>query len=264
MTRKAILNTTSRKKRNGMLSFTSTATSGGGLNLAPYLGAAYVNASTNGMFLWNATAQSLDAQSVIPNQASRTATTCYMRGLSEHLRVSTNSGIPWFHRRICFTTKSPFQNTDTSGTLVRPTYLESSAGVQRLWFNATNNANSSDVNEIYGRVFRGQNGLDWNDALIAPTDPTRISVKFDRTWVYKSGNQVGTHKERKVYHAMNKNIVYDDDESGDAELQSYNSTQAKPGMGNYFVMDIIQALQGGTSSDILRIDSNATLYWHER
>lgn len=247
-----------------MLSFTTTPTSGGGVNQAPYLGAAFINASTNGTFLWNATAQSLDAQSVIPNQASRTATTCFMRGLSEHLRVSTNSGIPWFHRRICFTSKQTFTYSDASGTLPRSTYIETSAGVQRLWFNATNNNNTGDVNAMYGLIFRGQNGSDWTDPLIAPTDPTRITVKFDKTWVYKSGNQVGTHKERKVYHPMNKNLVYDDDESGDAELQSYVSTSAKPGMGNFFVMDIIQALQGGTSSDILRIDSNATLYWHER
>lgn len=265
MTRKVILNTSSRKKRNGMLSWTSTLPSGTGLNQPTYQGPAYIAAVTEGLFLWNATAQSLDATSVIPNQASRTATTCYMKGLSEHLRISTSSGLPWFHRRICFLSKNTFEPVPNAGaTTPRLTYTDTTAGIERLWFNAANNNDTADRERIYGFLFRGVRGQDWTDPIIAPVDPTRVTVRYDKTATYKSGNQVGTFRARKLYHSMNKNLVYDDDESGESELQSYYSTQAKPGMGNYFVVDIFAALPGGTTADVLRIDANSTLYWHER
>lgn len=263
--RRSILDVTSRKKRNGMLSISTTPVNGGG-NITPVAGAAYIAAGGGpNTFLWNATAQSLDATSVVPNQASRTATTCYMKGLSEHLRVSTSSGLPWFHRRICFTSKLKYEPaTNPGATVPRQTYFDGLSGIERLWFNISRNNDSADELTLYGFLFRGVINQDWTDPIIAPVDPTRVTKMFDRTYVYKSGNQVGTHKEHKLYHSMEKSLVYDDDEAGEQELQSYYSTTAKPGMGNYFVVDIFSALAGGTSSDILKIDSNATLYWHEK
>lgn len=265
MSKRSILNTTSRKKRNGMLSLTTTPASGGG-NIPITGGPAIVQASAGTqVFLWNSTAQSLDASSVIPNQASRTATSCYMRGLSEHLRISTSTGLPWFHRRVCFTTKLTLNSAINAGaTIPRVTFFDSANGIERLWFNMSRNNDTADQETLYGYLFRGQNGADWTDPIVAPTDPTRVTVRFDKTWTYRSGNTVGTVKETKLWHGMNKTLVYDDDESGEAESQSYYSTSAKPGMGNYFVVDIFSPLPGGSTSDLLRVDANSTLYWHER
>lgn len=248
-----------------MLSFSTTPVNGGA-NVSPVLNGAYVVAGGGpNAFLWNATAQSLDGTSVVPNQASRTATNCYMKGLSEHLRVSTSSGLPWFHRRICFTSKKTYEPaTNPGATVPRVTFLDTTSGIERLWFNISRNNDSADELTLYAFLFRGVINQDWTDPIIAPVDPTRVTKMFDRTWVYKSGNQVGTHREHKLYHSMEKTLMYDDDEAGEQELQSYYSTTAKPGMGNYFVVDIFSALAGGTSSDIIKIDSNATLYWHER
>lgn len=250
-----------------MLSYTSTPSNGFAANVPPYQGPAYVAASVNQptLFLWNAVAQDMDSNSVVPNQASRTATTCYMRGLSEHLRISTSTGLPWFHRRLCFTTKFPFNPAPNAGASTpRTTYVDTSNGIERLWFNVSNNNDSVDIAGVYSIIFRGAVGSDWNDPILAPTDPTRITVCFDKTWTYKSGNTVGTVREHKLWHKMNKNLVYDDDEIGSGELPSYVSTPAKPGMGNYFVVDIVSPLPGGGASDVIRIDSNSTLYWHEK
>lgn len=267
MSKRRILNTTSRKKRNGMLSWTSTPVNGTSTNVSPYAGPAYVSAAVSqpSLFLWNAIAQDMDSNSVVPNQSSRTATTCYMRGLSEHVRISTSTGLPWFHRRICFTTKFPFAPAPNAGASTsRSTFVDTSNGIERLWFNVSNNNDSVDIATVYSIIFRGASGADWNDPILAPTDPTRISVRFDKTWTYKSGNTVGTVRELKLWHGMNKNLVYDDDEIGSGEQPSYTSTPANPGMGNYFVVDIFSPLPGGSTGDIIRIDSNATLYWHER
>jgi len=59
-------------------------------------------------------------------------------------------------------------------------------------------------------------------------------------------------------------LVYDDDESGDAEITKYQSTESKLGMGDYYIVDIILPGTGGTSSDLLQLRSTSTLYWHER
>uniref|UniRef100_A0A8A4XCU4 Capsid protein n=1 Tax=Aegithalos caudatus Genomoviridae sp. TaxID=2814943 RepID=A0A8A4XCU4_9VIRU len=265
MTKKRILNTTSRKKRNGMLSWSNTTQSGASRTLAQ--GPAYIN-NSGGFFVYSPTCQSLDGQSVIPNQATRTATTCYMRGLSEHLRIQTSSGVPWFHRRICFTLKgpSPFNqalSTDTPTQAYAP-YLDTSNGIERPWLNTQINAMSNTQSNMWSLLYKGVAGKDWDDLIIAPLDTSRLSVKFDKTWTMQSGNTNGVVRERKLWHPMNKNIVYDDDESGDVEVGSYFSVDSKAGMGDYYVVDVFQPGTGATSSDLLQVSASSTLYWHEK
>lgn len=218
--------------------------------------------------MYSPTAQTLDAQSTIANQATRTATTCYVRGLSEHLRIQTSSGVPWFHRRVCFTLKgpNPFQVASLIDTPTQPysPYLDTSNGIERPWLNTQVNAMSTTQTNMWGLLYKGVAGKDWDDLIVAPLDTSRISVKFDKTWTMQSGNSNGVVRERKLWHSMNKNIVYDDDESGDIETGSYFSVDSKAGMGDYYVVDIIQPGTGATSSDLLQISTSSTMYWHEK
>jgi len=272
MSKKRILNATSRKKRNVMLSWSNTSATGASQVTAP--SPALVAGNSTARFLWLATAQDLISQGgvggTVGQEAQRTATTCYMRGLSENIRVQTSSGLPWFHRRICFTAKGeiPFRNkagADTSPTPnpVTP-YVDTSTGMQRLWLNMTINNMQNTINERESVIFKGSNGVDWNDILTAPLDTTRITVKFDHTWTLRSGNANGTVYERKLWHPMNHNLVYGDDQSGIGEDTDYMSTTAKPGMGDYYVYDIVTPGQGGTAADLALLQSTSTLYWHEK
>lgn len=230
-------------------------------------GPAYIS-NTGAFFVYCPTAQTLDAQSTVANQASRTASTCYMRGLSENIRIQTSSGLPWFHRRICFTQKglSPFNSiasTDTPTQAFVP-YLDSTNGIERPWLNIQINNMNNTKNAMWALLFKGNVGQDWDDLIIAPLDTTRVTVKFDKTWTMQSGNNNGIVRERKLWHPMNHNLVYDDDESGDIEAASYYSTDSKAGMGDYYIVDIIQPGTGATSSDFFQIGANSTLYWHEK
>lgn len=190
-----------------------------------------------------------------------------MKGLSEHLRIQTNTGIPWFHRRICFTLKglnvfnSPIS---TDSPTVGFVYADTSNGMERLWVNENVNAMNGTIAAQVGVLFKGVIAKDWNDYILAPVDTGRVSVKFDKTWTMQSGNASGIVRERKLWHAMNKNLVYDDDENGDMETPSYFSSDSRAGMGDYYVVDFIQAGTGGTSSDLLQLSSVSTLYWHEK
>lgn len=223
-----------------------------------------------GLFLWCATARDLTIQSgpigAVAQQATRTATTCYMRGLSEHLRFQTNSPAPWFWRRICFTSRLSFQGPITGDTPTNPysPFLENTNGFTRLWLNQNINAMGNTTAALNALVFRGTRNRDWRDLMSAQVDTSRIDLKYDKTRVFRSGNQSGIVKEHKIWHPMNKNIVYDDDEVADVMDTSYFSVQDKRGMGNYFVLDIIQPGESSSASDLLLIDTTSTLYWHEK
>lgn len=272
MTKRAILNTTSRKKRNGMLTYSNTATTGSGQGISR--GSMYVAGSIGAWVVWNATAQSLNVQGsttpgVIADVATRTSTSCYMRGLSEHIRIQTSSGIPWFHRRIVFCYKAKASPFNTSGggdtpTLLYQPYLDGTNGIERLMLNQYVNAMPNTIAAQQEILFKGAQNVDWDDPITAPVDNTRVDLMYDRTFVYRSGNTAGTLREAKVWHSMNKTLVYDDDETGAVEVPQYQAVADKRGMGNCYVLDVIQAGAGASASDLLSMNSSSTLYWHER
>lgn len=266
MSKRSILNTSSRKKRNGMMTVTNTSNTGASQPIAA--GSAYVNGASGGYFLWSPTAMDLNSTASTRNPAMRTSSTCYMKGLSEHIRIQTNTGVPWFHRRICFTSRgtSPFNAAVTPDAPINPTlpYADTSNGIQRLFLNANVNNQPSTLDGQVGILFKGQRSVDWSDYLIAPVDTTRVTLKFDKVWTMQSGNTNGIVRERKLWHPMNKNLVYDEDENGEVESSTFFSTDAKAGMGDYYVLDLFGGGAGAAATDILLVTANSTMYWHEK
>lgn len=252
-----------------MLTFSNTnATDGSSRAVGPI--ALYANGVSGARVLWCATAQDLTYGTdlaKVGQDSTRTSQTCFMRGLSEHIRIQTNTSISWLHRRICFTFKGPSLITPAPGdTPVQPiqAYLDTSNGMQRLAFNANINSQTNTINNIEGVIYKGANGVDWNDPLVAALDTRRITVKFDKTWTIRSGNERGIMTERKLWHPMNHNIVYDDDETGGSEQTSYVSVDSRAGMGDYYIYDVIAAGSAATASDLISMNFNSSLYWHER
>lgn len=270
VSRKSLLNVTSRKKRNGMLSWSNTNSSGVSQTLQQ--GSAFVLGSRTGVFLFQVSAMDMSSTSggadTITNQAERTSQTCFMRGYSEHLRIQTNSATPWFHRRICFATRggSPFTQVNSGDTQVQASgnSVDTTNGMERLWLDGYVNNQGLTIAAQWGVLFKGVSGKDWVDPILAPVDTTRVDLKYDKTFCYRSGNQSGMIKETKFWHPMNKNLVYDDDESGEVEASSYFSVDDKRGMGDYYIMDIVNSGLTGSGSDIINLNSNSTLYWHEK
>nr|QVW56549.1 MAG: capsid protein [Gemykolovirus] len=268
MTKRRILNATSQKKRNTMLSWSNT--NGIGATQTVQQGNLFVSGSTGYAWVpWHATGQTLTALSTEPNDASRTSTICYMKGLAENLKFQTSSGLPWFHRRICFTIKGPnpfagINVLDTTANQTTNFYADTSNGIERLFFNLQVNNSTTTVSNQQELLFKGTRGKDWVDPIIAPVDTTRVSVRYDKTFTISSGNSNGVVREKKLWHAMNKNLAYDDEESGAGKYSTYYSVDSKVGMGDFYVLDIIQPGTGGTTSDLLLMSANSTLYWHEK
>lgn len=270
MSQKRILNLTSRKKKDTMLNYTnitSSAQQGSGtyaVQPAIIVGGQNQNTTTAFPIVWCATGRDLttdssNTQGVVADAATRTATTCYMRGLSEKIEIQVTDGLPWQWRRICFTYKG-FNNAapNSSGfSLVN----ETTNGYVRL-LNMLPSA--TYINTVEGLMFRGSKSVDWTDPMTAPLDPTRITVKYDKTITIASGNEQGCIRKFNRWHGMNKNLVYADDENAGTLNEQFYSTQSKAGMGDYIVVDYFQARKGATSSQQLSFGTTATLYWHEK
>lgn len=213
---------------------------------------------------WCATARSADSGTGTGGlnkymESSRSATTCFMRGLKEVINVQTNSDVPWQWRRIVFAVKGLVAGINISGQ-------------NFYWSNLTSNGYRRTVNEIGGTglsqlasvLFKGQQGVDWDDPMIGPIDTRRVTLMYDKTRRLASGNSRGVLKQYRIWHPMNKNIVYDDEENGGYEISNNLSVTSKPGMGDVVVVDFFKPLGGSTVNDRLSFRPNATLYWHEK
>lgn len=274
MTRKKMLNVTSMKKRDTMLGTTNTNTSGVGQTTGQ-VQPAVITAAGTGLIMFCPTyrlaqLKSGPAGSMI-NQATRTSTTCFMRGFSESVRITTSSSIPWFHRRIVFTSKdvvfrvyaasdTPILSDNTGGTSLQETVR----GYTRAVINQPVNNTPATRAARFEVLFKGAEGIDWNSSMTAPVDTRRVKVHHDKLTTIKSNNERGTVVKRKYWHGMNKNLVYNDDELADVTQTSGWSVSDSRGMGDMYIVDLFFSGIGGTASDVLAFETTASLYWHEK
>lgn len=202
---------------------------------------------------WIATARPRYSGVVLPNL--RNAETCYMRGLKERLRIQTNSAHCWKWRRLCFTLK---------GTFLLDTNIFISNWPEVGNVRVMNIHDAVWRSKLDAALFAGTFGKDYRTFMDATPDRTLIDVKYDKTRTISSGNSSGVWRTYNLWHEMNSNIMYGDDENGDGMTSSSISTTSKPGMGDYYVLDMFMPNVGGSNSDRMSIDTTSTLYWHEK
>jgi len=274
MSKRSILNTTSRKKRNDMLTYSNTAADG---TIGTSTLKQPVNVRGNSTFfsIWTPTSMNMQRDgglNTINDVAARTSRTCYMRGLSEKLRIQTSSSVPWFHRRICFTStdhswvNAPYRTNADGSTNNLSSFIDvPGEGMQRQFFNYSDNSTYDTLFSYYQDIlFKGQKTTDWNDFMTAKIDTNRVNLKYDRLRTINSGNSSGVARQMSFWHPMNKNLYYSEDEVGETSSAAFASAEGNRGMGNYVVIDIIQAGAAATATDLYRISAEATLYWHEK
>lgn len=265
MTNKRVLNVTSKKKRDHMQQITNmdpTTTQPGGLSSRE----AILSGNNNFMIPWIATSRpafsNAGAAGFPIEEAVRTSKTCYMRGLRENISIRTAQGEPWKWRRICFRLKGDvIYGVATSTALVD--YLQSgtnAAGVMRPATNWYQDPGLAD--QIERIIFAGTRNQDWVDPMLATLDSNRISIEYDKTTYLQSGNESGFIRTYKRWHGMNKNLYYDDDQSGSGEALRPYSTEGIKGMGDYYVIDYFRS--NGSVDASIGLRYNSTLYWHEK
>lgn len=267
LSRKRIMEMTSRKKRDNMRMvnvpvYGGVGQSGSGINLSS---APTTDPTSNrvNFLLWGSTQR----RPTIPNpsvfaRAERTSTECYMKGLSERVRVVTSGADEWEWRRITFCFRGP-----GISSIQTPNFINTD-GVYRLLYNASQDSTGTNASllqsTVYGILFAGVFQRDWDDPMIAGIDKLRVDLKSDRTRFIRSGNQNPVSKIYKNWYPMNKNIFYDDDENGPSENSSSYSVADKRGMGDYYVLDIVRCTNPSSGGAQLFFETDTTLYWHEK
>lgn len=264
MTRRSLLNVTSTKKRDSMLTwipndFGNPAGAG-----APGNVILDVNNTNVKCVLFCPTFRDLDSDGTLKDEISaRTKTDTFAKGYRETTTVSfTGSGIPLRRRRIVFSAKGlPTYFAGATGNLfTSPFYaLYTSAGYVRLGEQLP----SAYITVLTSILFQGTQSQDWNSVFTAKPDNSRLKVHSDRSYNYSSGNENGFSRIHKDYYPLNKLFRYADDESAQNETSSPFSTFSTTGMGDLFVVDFYQALTTSASGS-WQVNHEGTYYWHER
>lgn len=179
-------------------------------------------------------------------------------GSQGKIRLQTLGGVGWSWRRICYTLKGDrILNGDIDPSSSQYFRLTSN-GMVRL-------VHQEPSSRTIETVFQGQQGQDWENAMNAKVDTRNISVMYDRIRTIQSGNESGVSRHYNLWHPMNKNIVYEDEEAGDSMFTSAVSTESRAGMGDYYVTDFFEPNRGGVAGDDdLEFQPHATFYWHEK
>nr|QCX29486.1 capsid protein [Plant associated genomovirus 5] len=257
MSTRRILNASSTKKRDTMVSYSNVVSPRNNENQTYAVSPAFLQAYTGTtrnifIFPWVATARTSTNTKEVTDRNDQTS---YMRGLKERIEIQTNSGVPWQWRRICFTRKG---GTLPSTSTFKP-YEFTSQGYVRV-VNELPQTGTTFLNDL----FDGGQLIDWNDFFNAKLNRDLVSVKYDKTVSIQSGNASGVLRRYTRWHPMNHNLTYGDEETASTFNGSVYSTLGRRGMGDYYVVDIFVSGGGAGTTDILSFNPQATLYWHEK
>jgi hypothetical protein len=264
MSTRTILNKTSQKKRDHMLSFSNTTQSdpfSPVYTLGPAVMSFRVGSTQPAEFvyIWNATgrpAENSDGQRGSKVDVSlRTSESIFAVGLKERITLETNNAAPWQWRRICFTSKDDFgqRDPDTSEYFRR-----TSNGMVRLL------RAEAEATYLQDQLFEGARNQDWLSMITAPVSNRHFSIKYDKTRVVKSQNNSGLTHNYKMWHSMRSTIQYEGEQAGETLIDAAVSTTGRRGMGNYYVVDIFTKHGVNDDQSTLRFLPEATFYWHEK
>lgn len=262
-----MLNVTSRKKQDNMV-----ATRKLGVVAASSPGGSVVTADERyWAFAWIATARNGDFQfggprGIVTDDASRTATRCFMRGLKDKIRFETSTNHCFLWRRICFTFYGPAFITDNTTGTEYPLWDETSGGYNRTMVQLLPGTAPSTTlwNQLADIIFKGVVNVDWSELMTAPVDNRRIKLKYDKVVRIRSNNEAGIMLDVKRWHPMNSTLIYNDEEQGGGKSMPYLSADQRSSMGDYYVIDLFDTGISGTGDDALSVTPQGSLYWHER
>lgn len=257
MTRRRILNITSEKKQDNRLTFSNVDTPA----VAPTLKNVSLVGGTTYIIPYIPTAMDRSVGSavspIIPGY--RGTSKIFARGYRERISFGTNTPAQWSLRRVCFRMR---------GNAI----VNSTSAISPLWHEASPNGFTRSATQANGtglgtaitnEIFKGEAGVDWTNFFTAPLDTNRVTVEYDKQFHFRSTSDSPHVRHFKLWHPMNKNLVYRDDENGETINTSVLSTSGSQGMGDYYIVDFWVCATPTTDNNCA-INYEGTMYWHER
>ena len=265
MSTRVLLNKTSQKKRDNMLSYTNTTAADPFSTTYSATGAVMrfpvgqTNPGSEFFYIWNATARPAETsegqRGSKLDTSLRTSESIYAKGLRERITLETNNAAPWEWRRICFTSKDSFGQVDPdTATFFRQT----SNGMVRML-----SALSAGI-YLQDELFEGARNSDWLSVFTAPLSRKNFSIKYDKSRIIRSTNNSGTIREFKLWHPMESNLAYREEQEGETMTESAVSVTGRVGMGNYYVIDMFRKHGVNDDQSTLTFTPEATFFWHEK
>lgn len=235
-------------------------------------GPTIISAANGGeAFCWVATARTIEVDSGageanINDDATRTATRCFMRGLKERIEIVTGSDDSWRWRRVVFTYKGQdLIREDAFPAATIDPWLETSNGYVRLVPRITNTG-TAQTNlfkvRLHEHLFKGVLNKDWDNVMNAKLTTEHVNVLYDKIITIKSGNGKGVFRTVKRWHPFNRELIYNDFEAGGDKGAAPLSSMSKDSMGDVYVVDFFEPATPGDQE--LKFWPQASLYWHER
>lgn len=190
----------------------------------------------------------------------------YMRGVKDRIMVSATFSL--IHRRVCFWSHRRIDDARPF-VMENPDVIDAPSYQRRNLLHLYPNLDE----EIFEYLFKGTLGFDYseNSRWDTPLDNKRVKVVYDKQYTITpnyaapDGAQFGKTLTRKLWHPINRKILYDDDEEGADVNGSGWSAQTPESLGNYYVFDIFstgQAVEGSTDQ-VGSFMPESTTYWHE-
>lgn len=264
ISRRAILNVSSTKKQDNMLTWIPS-------NPVDPAGAGTTGDATlaaNQTFYANLfcpTARLIDGDGITKYESSgRQNQFTYSKGYKEVTTVRLTGPTPYRLRRMVFSLKGFADGLRTVDTTFIPDFFTHYVATGGIGYvrQVTPLTNPATAN-VHTYIFKGTANRDWFSPFNAKLDTQFLKVHSDRTYNFNPPNQGGVVRILKNWYPTNKNLVYDDDENGTTEASSPFSTNNSNSMGDLFVYDIWQSINTDASSQ-LSFNHEGTYYWHER
>jgi len=208
--------------------------------------------------------------------SARTADTVFYKGIKEQLTLRTGGAATFRWRRIIFEMVAPpsaefisvykyvagTNETDKGGIEADPALgYEGVITYGRPFKKLT----TQELESLESLLYRGVRNIDWWDRWIARTDVSQVKVRYDKTRIFRQGNDNGDIRQVKQWIPLNETMKYDEGELGSADVAGMFSNGQRNTMGNIFIADFFQGNTADTTEDeYLYLNSEATVYWHER
>jgi len=204
-------------------------------------------------------------QSLSDWRSVRNTSTCYIRGYKEKLNITIGGGGTWSWRRIVFYYKGPLLRNAYSDTGAGEQYDTLGSGAGGIPQRAIGPISNAVQSIIEGILFAGSGSQDWNDSFRASVDTSRVTLHSDKIKSFNPSNESGRVHNANYWYPVNKNIVYDDDESGQSRVSSPYSVSSKAGCGDLYVYDLVRLETPATTGEAsFKFWPEASFYWHEK